>query len=67
MFQQGGMRHRSCMSFASLFGGTVAPALLMLSPFAVMAAKDCDDWKPAAKAVRNSDQAGCTRPPLPLM
>ncbi|WP_196221741.1 hypothetical protein [Sphingobium sp. CAP-1] len=54
------------MSFAAFLGGTVAPVLLMLSPFAVMAAKDCDDWKPAAKAVKSKD-ASCTRPRPPLM
>ncbi|MBV2149459.1 hypothetical protein KRZ98_14395 [Sphingobium sp. AS12] len=55
------------MPFAALIGGTIAPALLMLSPFAVMAASDCADWKPAAKAVKGDKDMPCKRPRLPLM
>jgi hypothetical protein len=55
------------MPFAALFGGTIAPALLMLSPLAVMAASDCADWKPAAKAVKGGTDSPCKRPRLPLM
>lgn len=55
------------MPFAALFGGTFAPALLMLSPLAVMAASDCADWKPAAKAVKGDTDSPCKRPRLPLM
>ena len=55
------------MHFAALIGGTIAPALLMLSPFAVMVASDCADWRPAAKAVQDSQGQPCKRPRLPLM
>jgi hypothetical protein len=56
------------MSFTHILGGTVAPALLMLSPFAVMATRDCDGWKPAAKAIRGVGKSTpCARPRLPLM
>jgi hypothetical protein len=54
------------MSLAPFLDGTVAPALLMLSPFAVMATRDCDGWKPMAKAMKSKD-APCARPRLPLM
>ncbi|MDO7834824.1 hypothetical protein Q4610_07165 [Sphingobium sp. HBC34] len=63
------------MSCATLLGGSVAPVLLMLSPFAVMAAKDCDAWQPAAKAAKSASStpgsrpgsSHCDRPRLPLM
>jgi hypothetical protein len=55
------------MPFAAFLGGTLAPVLLMLSPFAVMAAKDCGAWKPAAKVAKISGEILCTRPRLPLM
>jgi hypothetical protein len=55
------------MPFAALLGGTIAPALLMLSPLAVMAASDCADWKPAAKAMKGSNIDPCKKPRLPLM
>jgi len=54
------------MPFAALVGGTLAPALLMLSPLAVMAAKDCTDWKPVAKAAKDNGHP-CKRPRMPLM
>jgi hypothetical protein len=55
------------MPFAASLGGTLAPVLLMLSPFAVMAAKDCGAWKPAAKVAKASSDAPCTRARPPLM
>lgn len=67
MLQQASLRHHPDMPFAALIGGTIAPALLMLSPFAVMAASDCADWKPAAKAMKGGKDMPCKRPRLPLM
>ncbi|WP_298394104.1 hypothetical protein [Sphingobium sp.] len=52
------------MPFASLLGGTLMPVLLMLSPFAVMAAKH--DGAHARPAAQYSPQP-CTRQRLPLM
>ncbi|MFC3440604.1 hypothetical protein ACFOKF_05220 [Sphingobium rhizovicinum] len=51
------------MPFASLLGGTLVPVLLMLSPFAVMAAKDCTQARPAEQQASQP----CTRQRLPLM
>ncbi|MCP1469053.1 hypothetical protein J3E64_000724 [Sphingobium sp. OAS761] len=55
------------MSFALFLGGSVMPVLLMLSPLAVMATSECDDWKPAAWTVRDKPAEPCARPRWPLM
>ncbi len=64
--QQAWMRHCYAMQFAVFLGGTLAPVLLMLSPFAVMAATDCTDGKPASLAVTD-DKTPCTPPRWRLM
>lgn len=69
--QKASVRHLPAMSLAALSGGTLVPALLMLSPLAVMAASDCTDWKPAAKANGGNGKSGdgrsCPEPRPPLM
>lgn len=65
--QQAWMRHLGPMSNPIFLGSTLAPALLMLSPLAVIAAKDCTDWQPAAKARKGDAPPPCKAPPLPLM
>jgi hypothetical protein len=65
--QQASMGHCYCMPIAALFGGTMMPLLLMLSPLAVMAASDCTRWHPVAKAAKAGDRTACTRHRLPLM
>ncbi|WP_188065472.1 hypothetical protein [Sphingobium sp. KCTC 72723] len=52
------------MNLTALLGGTTVPVLLMLSPLAVLAAKDCTDGRPAAKAMQGK---ACKAPQLPLM
>lgn len=54
------------MSFAASLAGAILPVLLMLSPFAVMAARDCPDWTPPAQAASGEGKA-CPRPLPPLM
>ncbi|MEG8223318.1 hypothetical protein OSJ57_22315 [Sphingomonas sp. HH69] len=61
------MRHLVPMPNPIFLGSTLAPALLMLSPLAVIAAKDCTDWQPAAKARKGDTSPPCKAPPLPLM
>ncbi|MES2172491.1 MAG: hypothetical protein V4523_00940 [Pseudomonadota bacterium] len=55
------------MPIAALFGSTIMPLLLMLSPLAVMAASDCTRWHPVADAAKAGDRTACTRHRLPLM
>ena len=55
------------MPFATFIGGTLVPVLLMLSPLAVMAAKDCAGWAPTARAVEGGKQKACKKPILLLM
>ncbi|CAM5435485.1 hypothetical protein ACFSUK_21985 [Sphingobium scionense] len=59
------------MPISFFLGGSVAPILLMLSPFAVMAVGNCADWQPTTKTVnltKASDRAaGCTQPRFALM
>lgn len=52
------------MNFPFLFGSTILPVLLMLSPLA-LAAKDCVERKPVAKMAK-SDPA-CRQAPLVLL
>ncbi|MDI1296035.1 MAG: hypothetical protein PSY12_09160 [bacterium] len=65
--QQARMVHFSAMPLAMLFGGTIAPILLMLSPLAVIAARDCGDWTLVARAAKGHGDEPCHRLPLPLM
>tara|TARA_R110000868_G_scaffold79256_3_gene225577 strand:+ start:2041 stop:2376 length:336 start_codon:yes stop_codon:yes gene_type:complete len=65
--QQAWMRHLVPMPNPIFLGSTLAPALLMLSPLAVIAAKDCTDWQPAAKVRKGDTSTPCKAPPLPLM
>lgn len=65
--QQAWMRHLVPMPNPIFLGSTLAPALLMLLPLAVIAAKDCTDWQPATKARKDDASPPCKVPPLPLM
>ncbi|MFX4085184.1 hypothetical protein ACKU27_08775 [Sphingobium yanoikuyae] len=59
------------MPISVFLGGSVAPILLMLSPFAVMAVGNCADWQPKTPSARIAAKppadAGCTQPRYPLM
>ncbi len=57
------------MSLTVLFGGTIAPLLLILSPLSLAAARDCLDWEAPSKAVDVATKKPChkKRPPLLLM
>ncbi|WHO39540.1 hypothetical protein PMI04_002770 [Sphingobium sp. AP49] len=59
------------MPISFFLGGSVAPILLMLSPFAVMAIGDCADWQPTIQSAKIAPKptadAGCTAPRFPLM
>ncbi|HUD90577.1 hypothetical protein [Sphingobium sp.] len=55
------------MPFAALLGGTIVPLLLMLSPFAVMAMRDCPDRISATGHAASPGNSPCNRPSLPLM
>lgn len=59
------------MPISFFLGGSVAPILLMLSPFAVMAVGNCADWQPKTPSARIAAKppadAGCSQPRYPLM
>ncbi|WP_179044026.1 hypothetical protein [Sphingobium lactosutens] len=55
------------MPVAAFLGGTIIPLLLMLSPFAVMAMRDCPERFSAASHVASPGDSPCRRPTLPLM
>lgn len=59
------------MPLAMLFGGTIAPMLLVLAPLSLATARNCIDWEPVAKArdtpARADRASPCPRPPLILM
>ena len=59
------------MPISFFLGGSVAPILLMLSPFAVMAVGNCADWQATAPSVKialkPATTPGCNQPRYPLM
>lgn len=64
MLQKARLRQFRDMNFPFLFGGTILPVLLMLSPLA-LAAKDCVERKPEARMAK-SDPA-CRQAPLVVL
>lgn len=56
------------MSLSILFGGTIAPFLLMFSPLSWASVRDCMEWNPPAKAVDlPAGKRPCPRKPLLLL
>ncbi len=55
-------RAQSCrMPFAFSLAGAILPVLLMLSPLAVMATRDCGAWTAPAKAEGSPESTPCGR------
>ncbi|WP_375194875.1 hypothetical protein [Sphingobium sp.] len=57
------------MSLTVLFGGTIAPFLLIFSPITLASVRDCLNWEAPAKAAKAAVDPPCRkkRPPLLLM
>ncbi|WP_313801039.1 hypothetical protein [Sphingobium sp.] len=55
------------MSLTLLFGGAIAPFLLMFSPVTLAAARDCLDWTAPAKAVGMAADRPCPKRKRPLL
>jgi hypothetical protein len=57
------------MSLTVLFGGTIAPFLLIFSPISLAGVRDCLNWDAPAKAAKVAAEKPCPkkRPPLLLM
>jgi len=57
------------MSLSVLFGGTIAPFLLIFSPISLAGVRDCLNWDAPARAPKVAAEKPCPkkRPPLLLM
>jgi hypothetical protein len=55
------------MSLSILFGGSIAPILMLFAPVSIALNRDCVDWAPVAKATGAAAKPPCPQPRPPLM